>query len=323
MLFLLLTSILVGIVVSKRLNNFEVFYFSHKLTYVFLVLNLLHCPKVINWTASSLFLLALDLYLSIPKRSISSLQFIGNIIGLSCPDGHSFPGSYYSLCIPAISSYEWHPFSNTSASGISFLVSSNGLPSSWTTSLLCLAQRIQSTPVLFRGPFYSPSVGAINKSHSILVALGIGATPMISIIRSYIAFAKAITWDETLSSPFQKIKRLDFFWVLNSPEQITWLTETIDEVMLESSRNLQLCSVLHFHFTLTSLTSLPSDYITQLACTALTQNTPSAHGVSCEVFIGRTNWYSALTHIVTQSPTPANIDLVSFTVCQPVPIVGT
>eukprot|EP00927_Polykrikos_kofoidii_P041597 TRINITY_DN3545_c0_g1_i8.p1 TRINITY_DN3545_c0_g1~~TRINITY_DN3545_c0_g1_i8.p1 ORF type:complete len:719 (-),score=51.02 TRINITY_DN3545_c0_g1_i8:20-2176(-) len=113
-----------------------------------------------------------------------SHEHSGIAIPISCTDVmRPIPGSFYRICIPAISSIEWHPFSLCSSdlsSSAEFIIRHNGR---WTNSLgKLVASESFNGNVYVQGPVIAPAVQAVNEACPMLIAAGVGITPFFSIL---------------------------------------------------------------------------------------------------------------------------------------------
>lgn len=101
-------------------------------------------------------------------------------------------GQYCELKVPAISNFEWHPFTIASSpheSEMLFFVKKSG---DWTAKLHALASRKHqedddveedSVVVLVRGPYGAPAQHVGQYEHVVLISGGVGATPFASITK--------------------------------------------------------------------------------------------------------------------------------------------
>ncbi|CAH8295699.1 unnamed protein product [Eruca vesicaria subsp. sativa] len=192
-------------------------------------------------------------------------------------------GQYLYLKCSEVSSLEWHPFSITSAPGDDYLsVHIRGL-GDWTNKLrekfkeVCAPappddkKRIiadlrngnnypfRSFPkLLIDGPYGAPSQDYKNFEVVLLVGLGIGATPMISIIKDIINNLKVNIGDEEEGkgsnrshnmvtppsiSPARKgelfrTKRAYFYWSTKEQGTFDWFKSVMDEVAEADVNNI-------------------------------------------------------------------------------------
>jgi predicted ferric reductase len=87
------------------------------------------------------------------------------------------------LCIPRLSTVEWHPFSLSSSPHDDFVCIHVRVLGNWTKRLHNLAQKKERVAVFFEGPYGEPSINLDGDryQHIMLISGGIGVTPMQSI----------------------------------------------------------------------------------------------------------------------------------------------
>ncbi|OVA20614.1 FAD-binding 8 [Macleaya cordata] len=185
-----------------RRKWFEIFYYTHHLYAVFLVLFLLHTgDRHFYMVFSGVLLFGMDKLLRIiqsrPATCIVSARiFPSKAVELSLskdPRLKYTPTSLIFLKVPSISKLQWHPFSITSSSSvdderISVIVKGDGW---WTNSLYntILAaldsdpHQVKCLPVHVEGPYGPVSTDFLRYDSLLLVAGGIGITPFLSILQ--------------------------------------------------------------------------------------------------------------------------------------------
>ncbi|XP_021756720.1 respiratory burst oxidase homolog protein E-like [Chenopodium quinoa] len=260
------------------------------IVYVLLLVHGFFLFLVKDWTKKTTWMyIAIPLLLYIAERSlrtcrseIRSVKLLkvselpGNVFSLmmSKPQGFKYKsGQYIFVQCPCISKFEWHPFSITSAPGDNFLSVHIRIVGDWTRELkrvLTEGQmpvssigrlkfgeeghiRQSGLPRLHvDGPYGAPAQEYQNYDVLLLVGLGIGATPFISILKDLLNNARAATdsnatdlsiiSDESLSSfaststshstnkrPM-RVKSAHFYWVTREPGSFEWFKGVMDEV---------------------------------------------------------------------------------------------
>ncbi|KAF6985025.1 hypothetical protein CFC21_002946, partial [Triticum aestivum] len=197
---------------------------------------------------------------------------------LSKPQGFRYKsGQYIYVKCPDVSPFQWHPFSITSAPGddyVSVHIKTLGdwtnqlrnaflkvcpAPTEGTTEILRVEYNhddVMSNPslpkVLIDGPYGAPAQDYKEYDIVLLVGLGIGATPMISIIKDIITNARRLDGDVEsgnghagAASPF-RTRRAYFYWVTREQGSLEWFRGVMDEV---AEADEQRIIELHNHCT--------------------------------------------------------------------------
>uniref|UniRef100_A0A8C8AA74 NADPH oxidase 5 n=1 Tax=Otus sunia TaxID=257818 RepID=A0A8C8AA74_9STRI len=215
----------------RRSGHFEVFYWTH-LSYIFIwTLLILHGPHFWKWFAVPGCLFVMEKVLGLAWRRAGGLRIVevnllpSKVTHLVIERPQFFrykPGDYVYLNIPAIASYEWHPFTISSApeqqETLWLHIRSLG---QWTNKLYEYFQQPESPgpelKLLSRslrekrcrrwaqvgvsaglgethqlcsikcyidGPYGTPTRRIFTSEHAVLIGAGIGITPFASILQS-------------------------------------------------------------------------------------------------------------------------------------------
>ncbi|KAF5181590.1 Respiratory burst oxidase-like protein [Thalictrum thalictroides] len=210
---------------------------------------------------------------------IKAIIYKGNVLALymTKPPGFKYmSGMYLFIKCPNISPYEWHPFSITSAPGDDYLSVHIRTLGDWTTELrnrfqeVCEAPpsqpksgrlaRIETTgmkdyqkaqasfpKVLIKGPYGAPAQGYSKYDILLLIGLGIGATPFISILKDLLNNIKPnymISNDAKGKFP----GRAYFYWVTREQGSFEWFKGVMDDIADYDQDN-----VIEMHNYLTSV----------------------------------------------------------------------
>ncbi|CAJ1956923.1 unnamed protein product [Cylindrotheca closterium] len=236
-----------------RRNRYEVFYYCHLMVIPALLMAHLHHINLIYYTAPSLVAYTLDkivgyfaarrpvqlVDLSVPVEGYTRMTLLVD------PNHADFsPGQWIKVKVPAISNWEWHPFSITSApnqSTITLDIKAMGGVGSWGDKLQHLAKSVSAgsvydahqsrrcptkpddpqknkllpTVYLDRYQGCDHNQGFLNHRAVMLVGGGIGITPMMSVLRS--CLAATATEDgggPPLPSSMNHLEHLVFVWVV-------------------------------------------------------------------------------------------------------------
>ncbi|KAG5230440.1 respiratory burst oxidase family protein [Salix suchowensis] len=239
----------------KKLTGFNAFWYSHHLfvvVYTLLVLHGYYLYLTHEWYKKTTWM-----YLTVPVLLYASERFIralrssikavtiqkvaiypGNVLALhmSKPQGFRYKsGQYMFVNCAAVSPFEWHPFSITSAPGDDYLSVHIRTLGDWTGQLRTVfSEACQPPPngssglprddcfqgqsphfprVLIDGPYGAPAQDYKKYEVLLLVGLGIGATPMISIVKDIVSNIRAMEEEDNAlengtggvgNSPFTK-----------------------------------------------------------------------------------------------------------------------
>uniref|UniRef100_A0A8R7QFB4 Respiratory burst oxidase-like protein E n=1 Tax=Triticum urartu TaxID=4572 RepID=A0A8R7QFB4_TRIUA len=200
-------------------------------------------------------------------------------IQMSKPYGFRYrSGQYIFLQCPTISPFEWHPFSITSAPGDDYLAVHIRTNGDWTQELkrifaenhyslhmnrrtsfseLGAAEPRTTVPpkLLVDGPYGAPAQDFRNYDVLLLVGLGIGATPFISILKDLLNNIKLadelmdLAMETTQTSRSEdsansfsvstassnrkrsyRTSRAHFYWVTREPMSFEWFKGVMNEV---------------------------------------------------------------------------------------------
>ncbi|WJX60267.1 hypothetical protein P8452_45495 [Trifolium repens] len=207
----------------NRLTGFNAFWYSHHLfvlVYVLLIIHGINLYLVRKWIHQTTWMyLAIPILLYAGERTLRFFRsgfytvriikvaiYPGNVLTLqmSKPPQFSYKsGQYMFIQCPAVSPFEWHPFSITSAPGDDYLSVHIRQLGDWTYELKRVFSEACEPPLagksgLLRadettkkslpklridGPYGAPAQDYAKYDVLLLVGLGIGATPFISILK--------------------------------------------------------------------------------------------------------------------------------------------
>ncbi|KAL0826666.1 hypothetical protein Bca101_050343 [Brassica carinata] len=186
-----------------KLTGFNAFWYSHHLLLAVYVLLIIHGVSLFLEQTWMLRFFRSRLY---RVETCKVVIYPGNVIVLHMSKPTSFEyksGQYIFVQCPAVSKFEWHPFSITSSPGDDYLSIHIRQLGDWTEgikkafSVICQApdagksgllradgpNKTSLPELLIDGPYGSPAQDHWKYDVLLLVGLGIGATPFISILR--------------------------------------------------------------------------------------------------------------------------------------------
>ncbi|KAK1584283.1 hypothetical protein Q3G72_031540 [Acer saccharum] len=196
------------------------------------------------------------------NKSVGILKvavYPGNVLALhmSKPQGFKYTsGQYIFVNCAEVSPFQWHPFSITSAPGDDYLSIHIRTLGDWTSKLKYLFSKVCQPPsveqsgllradigqgnnkprlprLLIDGPYGAPAQDYKKYDVILLVGLGIGATPLISIVKDVLNNIKPQKELEEgileKKKPFVT-KRAYFYWVTREQGSFEWFKGVMDEV---------------------------------------------------------------------------------------------
>ncbi|XP_048322329.2 putative respiratory burst oxidase homolog protein H [Ziziphus jujuba] len=220
---------------------------------------------------------------------IKATIYTGNVLALyvSKPPGFKYKsGMYIFVKCPDISSFEWHPFSITSAPGDDYLSVHIRTLGDWTSELknkfaeVCQPENTQPKngtlirmetransrnfehsqkgvkyPKIFiKGPFGAPAQNYKKYDILMLIGLGIGATPFISIMKDLLNCIKLNDPEEFSGSTHPTginkkcPQRAYFYWVTREQGSFDWFKGVMNDIA-EFDQN----HIIEMHNYLTSV----------------------------------------------------------------------
>ncbi|XP_028770786.1 respiratory burst oxidase homolog protein C [Neltuma alba] len=271
-----------------KLTGFNAFWYSHHLFVIVYAMLIVHGVKLYltkKWYKKTTWMyLAIPIIIYVLERLIRALRssikpvrilkvavYPGNVLAIYMSKPHGFryrSGQFMFVNCAAVSPFEWHPFSITSAPGDDYLSVHIRTAGDWTRSLkakfseacrpppdgksgLLRAECMQgdsipsSLPkVLIDGPYGAPAQDYQKYEVVLLVGLGIGATPMISIVKDIVNNYKAMEEEEEMAleegasgksqhrkaghSEF-KTRKAYFYWVTREQGSFDWFKGVMNE----------------------------------------------------------------------------------------------
>ncbi|KAA8536845.1 hypothetical protein F0562_029323 [Nyssa sinensis] len=234
----------------KKLTGFNAFWYSHHLFVIVYVLFIIH---------------GYFLYLSKEWYKKTVAVYPGNVLALhmSKPQGFKYTsGQYIFVNCSAVSAFQWHPFSITSAPGDDYLSIHIRTVGDWTSQLKAAFSKVCQPPttdqsgllradigqgdnkprlprLLVDGPYGAPAQDYKKYDVLLLVGLGIGATPLISIVKDVLNNIKQQKEAENgmeesgvkgnKRKPFAT-RRAYFYWVTREQGSFEWFRGVMNEV---------------------------------------------------------------------------------------------
>ncbi|KAM6577843.1 hypothetical protein CsatB_029680 [Cannabis sativa] len=335
----------------KRLTGFNAFWYSHHLFVIVYVLFVVHGYYL--YLSKEWYKKTTWMYLVVPillyacerlirafrsgNKSVKILKvavYPGNVLALhmSRPQGFKYTsGQYIYLNCSAISPFQWHPFSITSAPGDDYLSVHIRTAGDWTSQLKTIFSKVCQPPsinqsgllradigqtnniprmprLLIDGPYGAPAQDYKQYEVILLVGLGIGATPLISILKDVLNNMNQYKEiEDGLDSGFKSnnkrnpfaTKRAYFYWVTREQGSFEWFKGVMNEVA-ENDHD----GVIELHNYLTSVYEegdARSALITMLQSLNHAKNgVDIVSGTSVKTHFARPNWRNVFKHVAVK-----------------------
>ncbi|KAM6557602.1 hypothetical protein CsatB_004621 [Cannabis sativa] len=295
-----------------RLTGYNAFWYSHHLfviVYVLLIIHGVFLYLVHKWYKKTTWMyLCVPVLLYAGERTLRFFRsgfysvrllkvaiYPGNVLTLQMSKPPQFKyksGQYMFVQCPAISPFEWHPFSITSAPGDDYLSVHIRQLGDWTQELKRVFSAACEAPVagksgllradettkkslpklLIDGPYGAPAQDYRKYDVLLLVGLGIGATPFISILKDLLINIVKMEEQADLASDLSRTSDLSvgsadsttpnrvsrkkalkttnayFYWVTREQGSFDWFKGVMNEVAELDQRG-----VIEMHNYLTSV----------------------------------------------------------------------
>ncbi|KAH7522857.1 hypothetical protein ACOSP7_008923 [Xanthoceras sorbifolium] len=256
----------------------------------------------------------------------------GNVLALhmSKPQGFKYTsGQYIFVNCAEVSPFQWHPFSITSAPGDDYLSIHIRTLGDWTSQLKYIFSKVCQPPsvdqsgllradigqgnnkprlprLLIDGPYGAPAQDYKKYDVLLLVGLGIGATPLISIVKDVLNNIKQQkeleegTVESTVTKNNKKkpfaTKRAYFYWVTREQGSFEWFKGVMNEVA-----EYDIDGVIELHNYCTSVYEegdARSALITMLQSLHHAKNgVDIVSGTRVKTHFARPNWRTVYKHV--------------------------
>ncbi|KAF3438067.1 hypothetical protein FNV43_RR20823 [Rhamnella rubrinervis] len=243
----------------RRVTGYNTFWYSHHLFIPVYALLIIH----------SMFLFLTDnaaekttwMYIAVPvliyagERILRAIRsgcceveilkaslYPGKVLSLKLqkPEGFSYQsGMYIFIQCPQISPLEWHPFSLTSGPEDDYLRVHIRTLGDWSHQIFSLFQEATSTGVkehpkiYIDGPYGAASQDHIKYDIVLLIGLGIGATPFISILKDIVNGVRKARCDNSGCKDCSLRKgplKAYLFWVTREQSSFDWFRDVMKEI---------------------------------------------------------------------------------------------
>ncbi|KAM0066285.1 putative NAD(P)H oxidase (H(2)O(2)-forming) [Helianthus debilis subsp. tardiflorus] len=205
----------------KKLTGFNAFWYSHHLFVIVYTMLIVHGIKV---------------YLTKEWYKKTVVAYPGDVLALHMTKPKDFKyesGQYVFVKYSDVSRFEWHPFSLTSAPDDDYLSVHIRSLGDWTGEINRKLRDSDHTPkVKVDGPYGAPSQDYKKYNVVLLVGTGIGATPMISIVKDMVNNIKAKKNKNASEDGANEysITQAYFYWVNKDQDAFGWFEGVMKDV---------------------------------------------------------------------------------------------
>ncbi|XP_024027378.1 respiratory burst oxidase homolog protein A [Morus notabilis] len=262
----------------RHITGYNTFWYSHHLfipvyalliihsMFLFLTKNVAEKTQTWMYIAIPVVIYAAERILRAIRSSRCEVQILkasfypGKVMSLKLhkPEGFKYQsGMYIFIQCPQISPFEWHPFSLTSGPEDEYLSVHIRTLGDWSYQIYNLFQEAvlsgakEYPKIYIDGPYGAASQDHVKYDMVVLIGLGIGATPFISILKDVVNGTKKEQSNNHNGCSLRKkgpIKAY-LYWVTREQNSFDWFRD----IMKEVSKSNQKQSVVEVHNFLTSI----------------------------------------------------------------------
>ncbi|PON69705.1 Respiratory burst oxidase [Trema orientale] len=307
----------------RHVTGYNTFWYSHHLfipVYALLIIHsmfLFLTDKVAEKTtwmyiAIPILIYAGERILRAIRSSCCEVQILkasfypGKVLSLKLhkPEGFRYQsGMYIFIQCPQISPFEWHPFSLTSGPEDDYLSVHIRTLGDWSYTIYSIFQeatlsRAKDYPNLYiDGPYGAASQDHVKYDMVVLIGLGIGATPFISILKDVVNDIRKAQNNHNGCSLRKGPVKAYLYWVTREQSSFDWFRD----IMKEISNSDQKQSVVEVHNFLTSI--YQEGDVRSALISAIQALHHAKHGIDIvsrtpvRTHFSRPNWFSILSKL--------------------------
>jgi len=238
-----------------RRKKFELFFYSHYLFVPFYFFALAHIPTTfMPYLITTVVLYGLDRFLRMfwglyPVRATMVRRKADRVIQIRYPK-HPLAacmnlykvGQYVFVSFPRISFFEWHPFSVSSGPDeITGEIHIKGL-GDHTNKLVDFCDSKRRLWMRVDGPYGGHSINYRRYPNLMLVAGGVGITPMIGILKDIFRIGDLDPEDR--EPGHHLINLVTLVWVMPTVDAYDWFSEEVEQCLTASGVNNAMLNVL-------------------------------------------------------------------------------
>ncbi|KAL8141891.1 hypothetical protein V2J09_014923 [Rumex salicifolius] len=313
----------------RQVTGYNTFWYSHHLFIFVYILLIIH--SFFLFLTSKVAEKTTWMYIAIPVllyageriyRSIRSeihdveileaKMYPGEVLALklSKPEGFSYrSGMYIYIKCPQVALLEWHPFSLTSGPEDDYLSVHIRTLGDWSYQIYSLVQEADcSVPPCYPRVYIDGPYGAASQDHVkydvvVLIGLGIGATPFISILKdiSSSLHKPSLNQDDVESGDVKGPLKAYLYWVTREQGSLGWFREAMNEISEVTNPKQK---VIEMHTYLTSLyqrgdaRSVMISVIQELHSSK--NGTDIFSQTQVHTHFARPNWYKIFSNLVAR-----------------------
>lgn len=245
----LLCVVILGSFLPIRKYCYELFLGTHLLGIAFIGVIAMHTPYAMRYFVAGLVCYALNLVAVWGVKTYMAQAYFDILpegctkisIRLASPMKTHAIGQHINLCIPAISVFQWHPFTITSVqqqnakyqNSIEVCVVARG---NFTRALYNNIDASKGLPVFVSGPFGSTNIKSMDiltNSMSVVIANGgAGITFGIRLLRelsdTLVTFDDNCEEKDTLNH--WKTKDIYFYWSVHRIDELEWFRDELEHL---------------------------------------------------------------------------------------------
>ncbi|KAK6925109.1 Ferric reductase transmembrane component-like domain, partial [Dillenia turbinata] len=313
----------------RKVTGYNTFWYTHHLFIIVYALLIVHSmflfltSKVMEKTTWMYIAIPVMLYLwerifrvlrSIDSRVgiLEAKVYPGKVLSLKLckPEGFSYSsGMYVYIQCPQVSSLEWHPFSLTSGPQEDYLSLHIRTLGDWSYEIYNLFQeailsRNTNYPHIYvDGPYSAASQDYIKYDIIMLIGLGIGATPFISILKDIVDGLQYPNFNHMNEEEPYNTKtpcKAYLYWVTREQGSFSWFREVMKDIWAKNQRQ----DVVEMHNFLTSV--YPKGDARSAVISAIQAFQHAKKGTDivsqtpvCTHF-GRPNWFEIFSNLISR-----------------------
>lgn len=214
---------------------------SEKTTWMYIIIPvLLYAGERISRAIRSWFSAAQILKVNLFQGKVLSLKF-------QKPVGFQYKsGMYIFIQCPQVSPFEWHPFSLTSGPEDDYLSVHIRSLGDWSYQVYSLFQEAvlsganKYPKVYIDGPYGSASQDHVKYDIIVMIGLGIGVTPFVSILKHIAACEKSSR--TTSKGPLKAY----LYWVTREQSSFDWFKDLMKEIDETNQKQVNVVEVFNF-----------------------------------------------------------------------------